>query len=198
LVVFLSINTLKFMPIAFPESTLATMHPYVRALIEHFQFDQIPVEGTLYKSTYHSETVGEHGGPAGTAIIGLYCDVPLSVSCFHRLTYDEVWHFYSGDPLSLYLLHPDGSSEEIIMGADPLQGHKVQYTVPAGVWQGGGLAPGGRYALFGCTMAPGFVGACFEGAVAEELIQKFPDQAEIIQKLSVNGHQTLMPLGFKQ
>ncbi len=186
------------MPIILSESTLAAMNPHVRALIEHFQFDQIPVEGTLYKSTYRSETLVEHGGPAGTAIIGMYCDIPLSVSCFHRLTYDEVWHFYSGDPLSLYLLHPDGSSEEIIMGADPLQGQKVQYLVPAGVWQGGCLAPGGRYALFGCTMAPGFVGACFEGAVVEQLIQQFPEQAEIIQKLSVNGHYTQMPLDFKQ
>lgn len=186
------------MPIVFPDSILPAMHPHVRALIEHFQFDQIPVEGTLYKSTYCSATVSEHGGPAGTAIIGMYCDVPLSVSCFHRLTYDEVWHFYSGDPFTLFLLYPDGKTEEIMMGSDPLQGHSIQYTVPAGVWQGGCLAPGGHYALFGCTMSPGFVGTCFEAATANVLIEQFPDKAAIIKKLSINSHHTLMPTGFTQ
>lgn len=172
------------------------MHPEARAIAAHFGMERLPVEGTFYKSTYRSPRAWADGSPAGTAIIGLYCDTPLSVSCFHRLTHDEVWHFYGGDPLLIYLLYEDGSSKEIVMGSDPLSGHRVQLVVPAGVWQGGCLAPGGRYALFGCTMAPGFTGGCFEAASPAGLIDKYPDRAEIILKLSVNGRETRMPEGF--
>lgn len=170
----------------------------IQAIIDHYQFEQLPVEGTLYKSTYRSSSEFEDGSPMGTAIIGMYCEEPLSVSCFHRLQHDEIWHFYGGDPLILYLLHDDGRSEEIIMGSEPLKGQFVQYKVPAHVWQAGCLKPGGRYALFGCTMAPGFTGACFEGAIAESLIVSHPDRTDIIRKLSVNGHQTQMPDGYAQ
>lgn len=172
------------------------MHSTIQALIDHFQLEPLPVEGTLFQQSYRSSQERPNGDPAGTAIMGLYCNKPLSLSCFHRLAYDEVWHFYGGDPLSLYLLFEDGSSEEIIMGPDPLQGHHVQYVIPASVWQGGCLREGGEYALFGCTMAPGFTGTCFEGGIAEELINQYPDRAAIIRRLSVNGHATQMPDGF--
>jgi len=170
--------------------------PDIKALIDHFQFEQLPVEGTFYKSTYRSGREFGDGSPMGTGIIAMYCEEPLSVSCFHRLTHDEIWHFYGGDPLVLYLLHDSGRFEEIIMGNNPLKGHHVQYVVPANVWQAGCLLPGGRYSLYGCTMAPGFTGTCFEGAIAETLIAQYPNCADIIRKLSVNGHETRMPAGY--
>lgn len=172
------------------------MHPNVKALIEHYQLERLPVEGTLFKNTYRSTSKLDNGEPAGTAIIGLYCNEPLSLSCFHRLTHDEIWHFYAGDPLVLYLLYEDGHTKEVVMGNDPLAGQKVQFTVPAQVWQAGCLREGGQYALFGCTMAPGFTGDCFEGGLAEKLIEQYPERAEVIRKLSVNGHETRMPDGY--
>jgi hypothetical protein len=45
-------------------------------------------------------------------------------------------------------------------------------------------------------MAPGFTGTCFEGAIAETLIVQYPDRANVIKKLSVNGHETHMPEGY--
>lgn len=170
--------------------------PDIAALMAHFQFEALPVEGTLFRSTYRSAAELPNGGPVGTAMIGMYCENPLSLSCFHRLQHDEVWHFYGGDPFVLYLLHPDGSSEEVIMGSNPLQGQHIQYLIPAHTWQGACLQEGGRYALFGCTMSPGFTGTCFEGGLANELITQYPDRAAIIRKLSVNGHETQMPEGF--
>ena len=174
-------------------SSLYKMSPEIQTILHHFQFERLPVEGTFYKQTYRSTKEFANGNPVGTAMIGLYSNDPLSVSCFHRLTRDEVWHFYKGDPLVLYLLYEDGTSEEIIMGNDILSDQKVQFTVPAGVWQGGCLLEGGQYALFGCTLAPGFTGDCFEAGLAGTLIEKYPDRREIILKLSVNGHETRMP-----
>lgn len=174
----------------------APIHPDTAAIMCHYQFQRLPVEGTLFKSTYRSEQTTPESGPVGTAMIGLYANSPESVSCFHKLNHDEIWHVYGGDAFTLYLLHPDGTTEDVVMGLDPAQGQQVQYVIPAGVWQAGCLNEGGRYALFGCTMAPGFTGDCFEAATVDELCQTYPNKAEIIKHLSVNGHEKSMPEGF--
>jgi len=172
------------------------IHPDTLAILKHFKFDRLPVESTFFKSTYRSSQENSDGTPVATAMIGIYCNNPLSVSCFHRLHYDEIWHVYGGDPFELILLHPEGSSEKILMGCNVLRGEKVQFVVPAHTWQAGSLLPGGRYALFGCTMAPGFTGSGFEAAVTEELITLYPDHTKDIIRLSVNGSETHMPKGF--
>ena len=166
------------------------MHPEVKALIDHFGFKPLPVEGTLYVETYRS------AGGYGTAMLGLYCAEPRSVSTFHRLTADEVWHFYAGDPLRLILLYPDGSSRDVVMGSDPLKGQQVQFVVPAGVWQAGGMLEGGRYSLYGCTVAPGFTGDIFEGGRRADLIARYPSRAEDILMYSSPEDGARMPEGF--
>ncbi len=172
------------------------MDPEIDALIEHFGFTPLPSEGTLFASTWRSAASGTDGSPVGTAMIGMYCEVPPSHSCFHRLPVDEVWHFYAGDPLRLVLLFPDGTSRDVRMGNDPLNGELVQYMVPAGVWQAGHLASGGRYALFGCTMAPGFTDRMYQGGVREVLLRMHPDRAADIARLGCESSEARMPEGF--
>jgi predicted cupin superfamily sugar epimerase len=172
------------------------MDPEVQALIEHFGLAPLPSEGTLFASTYRSTDDVTGGGPAGTAIIALYAEDPASHSLFHRLPVDEVWHFYAGDPLRLVLLFPDGTSADVRMGSDPLNGERVQFVVPAGVWQAGHLVSGGRYALFGCTMAPGFTDRMYEGGVRETLLLTHPDRAQDIARLGCGSDEARMPEGF--
>lgn len=157
----------------------------MRALIEHFNLQPLPIEGTLFAQTYRSRTTTASGDPAGTAIVGLFCAEPRSFSCFHTLEADEVWHAYDGDPFRLILLYPDGSTEDVVMGRDLRAGQRVQCTVPAGVWQAGELIPGGRYALYGCTMAPGFTEAGFSASVAGPLEARWPARAAEIRRLSI-------------
>jgi len=171
------------------------MLPEVKALIEHYQLEPLPVEQTLFKSTYRSSREFDNGKPLGTAIIALYCDEPRSVSLFHKLPVDEVWHFYGGDPLRLVLLYPDGSSKDVIMGNNPLQGHNVQYVVPAGVWQAGHMLAGGSYSLYGCTLAPGFTDDMFEGGTRDQLVDVYPDRISDINLLACNPDETSMPKG---
>lgn len=162
------------------------MNQTVKRLIKEFDLKPLPVEETLFCQSYRSES--------STAIIGLYCHEPLSRSLFHKLTADEVWHFYSGDPFRLILLHPDGSSEDIVLGPDPLKGHRIQYVVPAGVWQAGELLKDSEYALYGCTMAPGFREQMFTGGTEEDLSPLYPDRKEDIMRLCCPPGQKEMPL----
>jgi predicted cupin superfamily sugar epimerase len=172
------------------------MHPKIQQLINHYKLEVLPVEGTLFKSTYVSRQKTIEGNPMSTAIIGLYATEPNSFSSFHRLQHDELWHFYAGDPLRLLLLHSDGSSQDVILGPDFAAGQHVQFTVPAHVWQAGYTL--GNYSLFGCTMAPGFTGACFEGGEMTALLEQYPNRADDIRRLSATHGDTQMPEGYTQ
>lgn len=166
-------------------------------MIEAYGFEPLPVEGTLFASTYRSAASLPDGSPLGTAMIGLYAHDPLSRSLFHRLPHDEVWHFYGGDPIRLVLLWPGGDASEVWLGADVRAGQRVQFVVPAGVWQAGELEPGGTWGLFGCTMAPGFTGAGFEGGRRSELRRTHAAALADIERLAVpDGDDAMMPDGF--
>jgi uncharacterized protein len=165
--------------------------PEVLRLSERYGLVPLPVEGGLYRQTWRSPETIDGRVPAGTAIVALWdASQPDGTSTFHRLTRDELWHAYDGDPFRLVLLHPDGSSEERILG----RGHEVQTRVPAGVWMGGHVADGGRWSLIGCTMSPGFTPDCFEGALRDTLLAGWPDRAVDIVRLTHEGTpETLRP-----
>jgi uncharacterized protein len=60
----------------------------------------------------------------------------------------------------------------------------IQQPVPAGVWQAGELVAGGTWALFGCTVTPGYTDECFEGGVAADLLASYPGRAADIERLA--------------
>jgi len=52
------------------------------------------------------------------------------------------------------------------------------------VWQGCQLIHGGRWALMGCTVAPGFEYVDFAAGDRSELVAQYPDHAELIAALT--------------
>jgi hypothetical protein len=159
------------------------MHPDAQALIARFAMTPLPVEGGWFRQTWRS-TATMAGKPAGTAILALFCDGPDGFSAMHRLPTTEIWHFCGGDPFLLLLLHADGTSQQVVLGPDLSRGHEVQVPVPPGTWMGGQVTTGGRYALVGCTMAPGFTSNDLEPGMADELIAAYPDRSEEIAGLT--------------
>lgn len=144
-----------------------------------------PVEGGYFRRTYTSTgTVDSPRGirAQGTAIY--YLLERGKFSEMHTLASDEIFHFYLGDPVEMLQLHPDGRSAIHTLGPDLSAGQHVQLVVPAGVWQGTRLIGDGKMALLGCTVTPGFDYADYRNATAEELIAKWPQQAERIRALT--------------
>ncbi len=174
------------------------MDAHVARLIEHFSMERLPIEETFFVKTWRSTAEFANGNPVGTAMIGMYTNDPPSRSLFHRLSVDEMWHFYAGDPIRLVLLFADGTDVDVVLGPDVLNGQYVQFLVPAGTWQAGELTPGGRYGLFGCTLAPGFVGTCFQGGQKAALTEQYPTRADDIARLGVSDeHPVSLPDGFE-
>ena len=124
------------------------------------------------------------GGPRSLHTAIYYLLAPDSQSLLHRLKADEVYHFYAGDPVDLLLLHSDGTTETVVLGPDLSAGQVPQQLVPAGAWQGGTLRPGGRYALMGTTMSPGFHLDDFELGRYEPLAAQYPSEAPRIRQLT--------------
>lgn len=149
-----------------------------------------PVEGGFFRETYRSadtlpaEVLPRNGGPRsiGTAIY--YLLTPTTVSELHQLPTDEIFHFYLGDPVRMLQLWPDGTARAVMLGTALRVGQHPQVVVPGGVWQGSALEPGGRFALLGATMAPGFDYADYCRANRADLLARYGEQADEIRRLT--------------
>ena len=163
------------------------------ALIRKFGLEVLPLEGGHFRQVYKAdETVSVAGPgrespllkPRSTAIIYLLSADPDSFSAIHSLPTDEIYHFYLGDPVELLLLEQDGAGRVITLGHDVMSGQQVQFAVPADVWQGSRLVPGGEFALLGTTMAPGFIDGDYTPGERDSLIKQYPDRAGLITLLT--------------
>ncbi len=151
----------------------------VKELINYYNLERIPVEGTLLKRIYTSEEKTASNIPCSSAMIGLFSDEIGSYSNLHKLSIDELWIFLEGDPIELFLLNEDRTSSEITLGKDISCGQKRFFLVKAGTWQAGKSL--GDYSLFTCHVTPGFTNTSFVGG-SKELIKRYPDVKEKIMR----------------
>jgi predicted cupin superfamily sugar epimerase len=174
------------------------------ALVRHLQLLPHP-EGGYYRETYRSS--GRIPGEALPAPFSGERNYSTAIyflleggqySAFHRIASDECWHFYQGIPLHIYVLHPSGELETIVLGngplgddpatddpgaGDPAGGAVFQAVVPAGCWFASRPSAPGGFCLVGCTVAPGFDFTDFEMAGAETLAREYPMHASLIREL---------------
>jgi uncharacterized protein len=144
-----------------------------------------PKEGGFFAETYRClSEINTQSGRRSLHTAIYYLLTPESFSEMHRLPGDEMFHFYLGDPVETLQLHPDGTSDIITLGQDIAHGMKLQHVVAGGVWQGSRLKPGGRYALLGTTMSPGFAYEDYVSGASSELISQWPDRSAIIRELT--------------
>lgn len=154
-------------------------------VIDLLQLEPLEMEGGFFRQNYKNSAEAENGAPLSTAIY--YLLTPDTFSCLHHLPADEVYHFYLGDPVELLLLDEKGPCRCVTLGSHIGNGMAVQTVVPAGVWQGSYLLPGGSWALLGTTMTPGFTDEGFTAPCAkkiDELCRRFPQYTARIDRLT--------------
>ncbi len=153
-------------------------------------------EGGYFRETFRSDVnlyvKGMGRRSASTAIYYLLEKGQRSV--FHRIKSDELWHFYAGSPLRLYVIDGKrrgggrGSKEEktmiaaVTLGPDPDSGQALQAAVRAGYWFAAESA--GSYSLVGCTVAPGFDFDDWQVGSRGYLVKRYPRHAALIERLS--------------
>jgi uncharacterized protein len=151
-----------------------------------------PREGGWYVRSYEaSEMVGaseladgRYAGPRRTGTAIYYLLEPDTFSEMHRLKSDEVFHFYAGDAVEMLQLREGKGGTMVVIGNDLLRGERPQVVVQRGVWQGSRLMSGGKWALLGCTVSPGFEFEDYETGGREELNARWPEFAREIAGLT--------------
>jgi len=160
-------------------------------VIRLLQLTPLKLEGGFFRETYRSRWQVQPDclpagvkGPRSIATAIYYLITRESFSPLHRLPGSEIFHFYLGDPVVMLQLHPNGEFETVTLGLKLRAGQQPQMVVPGGVWQGCQLAPRGKWALMGTTMSPGFDYADYENAIPDELIELYPEAAELIRRFT--------------
>jgi predicted cupin superfamily sugar epimerase len=157
---------------------------------ELLQMRPHPIEGGYFAETYRGAPLVPRswlrGYPGDRAIstATYYLLTPDTFSAMHRVRGDEVFHSYLGDAVEMLQLKADGSDEVIVLGQEIAAGMRLQHTVPGGVWQGSRVRAGGKYALLGTTMAPGFEYEDYETGRRQELSAQFPQYSAMVAALT--------------
>jgi predicted cupin superfamily sugar epimerase len=158
-------------------------------LIRHYLMEPHP-EGGYYTSTYRSSEIlsaealpDRFSGPRCISSAIYFLLEGEIFSAFHRIKSDELWHFYTGDGLLIYVIEPSGEGRILKLGSDIENGFQFQHCVPAGCWFASRPANRNSFSFVGCTVAPGFDFADFEMANRTELLQAYPQHATWIEEL---------------
>lgn len=166
------------------------------------QFDLLPhPEGGYYRETYRSPmAVSVPAGSRSACTAIYYLLEGNDYSAWHRIASDELWHFYAGSALNIYVLDDKNGLSTIRLG-DPLRDPACvfQAVVPAGCWfaaepasrqlHGKDQTPTDRFALVGCTVAPGFEFSEFELADPKVLTGLHPEHGDLVRRLACASHR---------
>ncbi|HEY0611769.1 MAG TPA: cupin domain-containing protein [Chitinophaga sp.] len=149
------------------------------------------VEGGSFRETYrsgwilHKSTLppGMKGNRHASTCIYFLLEYG-DFSAFHRIAADEIWHFYDGEPLSIYEIDDAGHLHIHKLGRNLHLGEQLQVVITAGNWFAARVDVPGGFTLAGCTVAPGFDFEDFELAQREKLRALYPQHKELIATLT--------------
>ncbi len=124
------------------------------------------------------------GRPLGSALYFLVTpDEPVRL---HRIRNDQLYHYYLGDPLEVFLLHAQGHTERIVVGPDLRGGHCVQLLIPGNTFHTARLLGHGRWFLGGSTEWPGVEPSDVELGDLDELAGRYPAVAADLRAIATS------------
>ena len=124
------------------------------------------------------------GRPLGSALYFLV--TPSAPVRLHRIRNDQLYHYYLGDPLEVFLLHADGASERVIVGPDLRAGERVQLLIPGNTFHTARVL-GRRHCFLGAsTEWPGVVPADVEIGNLAALAAQYPSVAAELREIAAS------------
>lgn len=163
--------------------------------IEHLNMEAHPEGGHYTRSFYSEEKMETSDSKTRNLYTTIYfCLKSGEVSHLHRLQSDELWFFHDGSPLTVHVIHPNGEYTAQKLGLDFNNGEKPQVLVPKGAIFGSSVDLESTFSLVGCMVSPGFDFDDFELFTQKELLELYPQQEEVINRMAykkiVDGNYT--------
>jgi len=124
------------------------------------------------------------GRPLGSALY--FMVTPVAPVRLHRIRNDQLYHYYLGDPIELFLLHADGGSETIVVGPDLRRGQRVQQLIPGNTFHTARIIGGGRWFLGASTGWPDVIPADVEIGNLDALAEKYPALAADLRAIAAS------------
>lgn len=164
------------------------MNEKARYYIDKLELKKHP-EGGYYREIYRSAEMFSIDPPKKNLKRNVSTSIYFlldgsQVSKFHRLKSDELWHFYDGSSIKIYVIDESGKLDEITLGRKTEDGEVFQTVIKKNNWFAAEVINKKSFALIGCTVSPGFDFSDFELADVEYLLKNFPEHKRLIQKLT--------------
>jgi len=122
--------------------------------------------------------------PMGSALY--FMVTPTAPVRLHRIRNDQLYHYYLGDPLEVFMLRADGTTERVVVGPDLRAGERVQLLIPGNTFHTARLIGRRRWFLGASTEWPGVVPADVEIGNLEEMAAKYPAVAADIHAIAAS------------
>jgi predicted cupin superfamily sugar epimerase len=124
------------------------------------------------------------GRPLGSALY--FMVTPGAPVRLHRIRNDQLYHYYLGDPLEVFLLHGDGSTDRAVVGPDLRSGQRVQLLIPGDTFHTARLIGRQRWFLGASTEWPGVLPADVEIGNLDALAGKYPSVADDLRAIAAS------------
>ena len=159
-------------------------HLSAEAVIKLLDLEPLHPEGGYFRRTHEAKfEVKAHGSVRHSSTAIYFLLTPETFAALHRIKSEEVFNFYQGDSVELFIEAIDGRVERHVLGVELLAGERPQVLVPENRWQCARILAGPYgYSLLGTTVSPGFEFDDFEMGVANNLKDMPTEAVEIFKK----------------
>lgn len=124
------------------------------------------------------------GRPLGSALYFLV--TPEAPVRLHRIRNDQLYHYYLGDPIEVFLLPADGRAERVVVGPELRAGQRLQLPIPGGTFHTARLLGEDGWFLGASTEWPGVIPADVELGDLEALAASHPAVAADIRAIAAS------------
>ena len=157
-------------------------------VIKLFQLEPLAGEGGFFRRTYCSKQTALYEHDHRPIVSSIYYLVtPDNFSAFHKLKFDEIFHFYAGDACEFVRII-NGKVDTVRFGNNIADGEQLQMVVKGDTWQALKISqPTVGWALMGTTVSPAFEYSDFEIGNREDLTKEFPNLKAVIHGFTREG-----------
>ena len=103
---------------------------------------------------------------------------------FHKLKSDEIWNFYCGSSMTIFIIDEKGNLHQIRLGQNFESGEQFQIVMKKNQWFGAVVNDKSSFSLVGCSVSPGFDFNDFELGNKTYLLKLYPEHKNIIELLT--------------